>query len=60
MKAMEEDSDEAKISYFHHWIDTEGETQVETWINNGVLLRKEDFEKLSENEKRKASTLKMI
>ena len=50
---MEGDSDEAKISYFHHWIDTEGEAQVETWINNGALLKKEDFEKLESEEEKK-------
>ena len=28
------DSNEAKINYFHHWIDTAGEAQVESLINN--------------------------
>ena len=43
LNAMEGDSNKAKISYFHHWIDTAGEAQVESWINNGFLLKKEDF-----------------
>lgn len=50
MKAMEGDSDEAKISYFHHWIDTKGIPQVETWLKNGVLLKQEDFDKLESEE----------
>ena len=56
---MEGDSDEAKISYFHHWIDTTGQAQVKAWINKGILVKKDDFDKLSEDEK-KASTLKWI
>ena len=48
---MEGDSSESKISYLHHWIDTTGEAQVESWINNGVILKRKDFEKLSEDEK---------
>ena len=50
LNAMEGDSNEAKISYFHHWSDTAGEAKVESWINNGVLIKKEDFKKLEENE----------
>ena len=38
LEVMEEDSEKAKISYFHHWIDSAGEAQIETWINNGTLL----------------------
>ena len=38
LKAIEGDSDGAKISYFHHWIDTEGQAQVETWINDPLKL----------------------
>lgn len=53
MKAMDGDSDGAKISYFHHWIDTEGMAQVETWMNNGVLLKQEDFDKLESEEEKK-------
>ena len=49
---MEGDSNEAKISYFHPWIDTTGKAQVESWINNGVPLKREGFKKLSENEKK--------
>ena len=52
LNAMGGDSNEAKIIYFHHWIDTVGEAQVESLINNGVLLKKDDFEKLGENEKK--------
>ena len=53
MKALEGDSEEAKISYFHHWIDTEGIAQVETWMNSGVLLKKEDIDKLESKKQKK-------
>ena len=49
---MEGDSEKAKISYFHHWIDSTGEAQIESWINNGILLKQDDYDKLSENEKK--------
>ena len=52
LNVMEGDSNEAKISYLHHWIDSAGEAKVESWINNGTLLKKEDFEKLSQDEKK--------
>ena len=29
LEAMEGDSEKPKISYFHHWVDTEGMTQIE-------------------------------
>ena len=48
---MEGDSEKAKISYFHHWIDTEGMAQIESWKNNKILLKQEDFDKLDENQK---------
>ena len=30
LEAMEGDSEKAKISYFHHWVDTEGMAQTES------------------------------
>ena len=49
---MEEDTEKAKISYFHHWIDTPGEAHIESWVNNGVLSKQEDYDKLNEDEKK--------
>ena len=46
--AMEVDSQKTKISYFHHWVDSEGMTQIESWKNNKTLISKEDYEKLDE------------
>ena len=48
---MDRDSNKAKISYLHHWIHSAGEAQVESWINNGTLL-KQKTDKLSEDEKK--------
>ena len=48
---MEGDSVKAKISYFHHCIDTEGMADIESWKNNKLLLKQEDFDKLDANQK---------
>ena len=31
LDAMEGDSEKTKISYFHHWINGDGITQIEAW-----------------------------
>ena len=57
---MEGDSEKAKISYFYHWIDTEGMAHIESWRNNKRLLRQEDFDKLHENQKEEKYSLGKI
>ena len=47
-KAMEGGSEKTKISYFHHWVDSEGMAQIESWKNNKTLLKQEDYDKLDE------------
>ena len=51
LEAMEGDSEKTKISYFHHWVDTEGMTQIESWKNNKTLISWEDYEKLDETRR---------
>ena len=51
LDCMEGDSVKAKISYFHHWIDSPGMAHIESWKNNKTLISQEDYEKLEENEK---------
>ena len=41
----------AKISYFHHWIDSPGMAHIESWKNNKTLISQEDYEKLDETQK---------
>ena len=36
--AMEGDSENTRISYFHHWINGEGISQIEGWKNNKILI----------------------
>ena len=48
---MEGNSEKIKISYFHHWIDSDGMAQIESWKNNGTLLKQEDFDKLEGTQK---------
>ena len=43
---MEGGSEKAKISYFHHWIDSTGMAHTESWKNNGTLLKQQDFDKV--------------
>ena len=38
LEAMEGDSEETKISYFHHRVDSEGMAQIESLKNNKTLL----------------------
>ena len=35
---MEGDSEKTKISYVHHWIDSEGMAKIESWKNNKTLI----------------------
>ena len=51
LEAMEGDSEKTKISYFHHWIDSEGMAKIESWKNSKTLISQEDYEKLGENER---------
>ena len=48
---MEGDSEKTKISYFHHWIDSEGMAKIESWNNSKTLTSQEDYEKLDEDQK---------
>ena len=48
---MEGDSEKTKISYFHHWIDSEGMPEIVSWKNSKTLISQEDYERLEENEK---------
>ena len=51
LEAMEGDSEKSKISYFHHWVDSEGMAQIESWKNNKTPLKQEDYEKLEETQR---------
>ena len=50
-EAMEGDSEKTKISYFHHWVDSERMAQIESWKNSKTLISQEDYEKLDETQK---------
>ena len=51
LEAMEGDSEMTRISYFHHWIDSEGMAQIESWKNSKTLIGQEDYEKLEETQR---------
>ena len=48
---MEGDSEKTKISYFHHWVDSEGMAQIESWKNSKTLLKQEEYDKLNETQR---------
>ena len=50
LDCMERDSVKAKISYFHHWIDSQAMAHIESWKNK-TLISQEDYEKLDETQK---------
>ena len=51
LDCMEGDAVKAKISYFHHWIDSPGMAHIESRKNNKTLISQGDYEKLDETEK---------
>ena len=50
LDAMEGDSEKSKISYFHHWINGEGISQIEGWKNNKTLIHQSDYDVLPNKE----------
>ena len=60
LNAMEGDSEKTKISYFHHWIYSEGTAKIESWKNKKILISLEDYEKLEENEKKASAFQKRL
>ena len=46
LEAMEGDSEKTKISYYHHWVDSEGMVQIDSWKNSKTLISQEDYEKV--------------
>ena len=50
LDAMEGDSEKTKISYFHHWINGDGITQIEAWKNNKMLISQLEYDVLESKE----------
>ena len=48
LDAMEGDSENTKISYFHHWINGEGISKIEGWKNNKILTSQSDYNALED------------
>ena len=46
LDVTEGDSENTKISYFHHWINGEGISQIEGWKNNKTLISQSDYDAL--------------
>ena len=51
LKTMHGDSEDSKISYFHHWINSAGIEKIVNRKNNKVLISQEDYNKLPEERK---------
>ena len=50
LDAMEGDSENTEISYFHHWINREGILKIERWKNNKILISQSDYDALPNKE----------
>ena len=50
LDAMEGDSEKTKISYFHHWINGDGITQIEAWKNSKILISQSEYDALKSKE----------
>ena len=50
LDAMEGDSENTKISYFHHWINGEGIAKIKGWKNNKILTSQSDYDGLPNKE----------
>ena len=50
LDAMEGESENTKISYFHHWINGDGITQIEAWKNNKILISQSEYDALESKE----------
>ena len=48
---MEGDSVKTKISYFHHWINGDGITQIEAWKNNKILISQLEYDALESKDR---------
>ena len=46
LDATEGDSEKTKISYFHHWINGEGISQIEGRKNNKIFISQSDYDAL--------------
>ena len=51
LKTMEGDTEEQKISYFHHWINHKGMEQISNWKTSKTLLTQEELDTLPEQQK---------
>ena len=51
LDAMEGDSEQTKISCFHHWINGEGKAHIESWKNNKTLIHQSQYDGLEEHQK---------
>ena len=52
---MEGDSEKTKISYFHHWINGDGITQIEAWKNKKILISQSEYDALESKEDKYSS-----
>ena len=50
LDAMEGDSENTKISYFHHWINGEGMGHIESWKNSKTIISQSAYDELESKE----------
>ena len=52
LNAMEGDSDKAKISYLHHWLDGKGIDNIKGWMNSKILITQAEYDALEERDRK--------
>ena len=52
LNAMEGDSDKAKISYLHHWLDGKGIDNIKGWMNSKILITQAEYDTLEERDRK--------
>ena len=48
LEAMEGDTEKAKISYLHHWLNGEGISKIEGWKNSKILISQAEYDELED------------
>ena len=52
LNAMEGDSDKAKISYLHHWLDGKGIDNTKGLMNSKILITQAEYDALEERDRK--------
>ena len=52
LDAMEEDTENTKISYLHHWLNGNGTSKIKGWMNSKILISQAEYDALEERDRK--------